>query len=514
MKKIFALFLAIFALLPYLVACGVKKPVDTDDTDTKTDTATVTDTVTDTTTDTGGGDDSGDVVKIHSKDTVLKDWEGKTLNVLATKWNTDNPSPPWSVIELCVTERDDNSGYGSRINNSILDRAKYIQDTYGVKINWIQTSRDGVSNAISTAIKDDKAGEKYHIAMPRVIHAQDIVQSNLLYDMASSKYIDFSQSYFSQAAHEAYTVAGRTFYAAGDSSFLDEWTTNLIFFNKTMAENRGLDLYGMVKEGKWTIDELVGIAKAIGADDGDNEWTDNDTYGFAFTLPSMLITSSGIQQVRVDPDTGLYKLSLNDDKIGIVIDKIIQIQKAPWAHSSWDSYYSPFVAMKEGRLLFLQEVVQHIDDLNDVENIEVGVLPLPKLSEKQEDYATTCWQQAVLLCIPRTTDDREFSEYFIDVLSWTGQEYVMKKLYEKLNAALPDDDGVSFGILKDYIFDKIVYDNGMFYGFGGLFKDLHQSWSSGQNKFTEVYNDASLTAKSIVDGKKTGWNVTWKNYKD
>ncbi|MGM9646043.1 MAG: hypothetical protein ACI3XS_05090 [Eubacteriales bacterium] len=512
MKKFFALLLVIFALLPYLVACGVKKPDNTDNTDTKTDTATVTDT----TTDTGKGDDEGkDVTKIYSKETVLKNWDGKTLNILATRWYTENPQPPWSVIELCVTERDDPSGFGARVNNSILDRAKYIQDTYGVKLNWIQVSYNGVPNAISTAIKDNKAGEKYHLAMPRVVQAQDIVQSNLLYDMASSKYIDFSQSYFSQAAHEAYTVAGHTFYAAGDSSFLDEWTTDLIFFNKTMAEDRNQDLYGMVKAGTWTIDKLIEIAKATGADiDGDPEWTDKDAYGFAFTVPSMLITSSGIQQVKVDPDTGLYKLSLNDDKIGLVIDKIIQLQGAEWCRSSWGSYYAPVGALKEGRLLFLQEVVQHIDDFNDVKDIEVGVLPLPKLSEKQEDYATTCWQQAVLLCIPRTTDDREFSEYFVDVLSWTGQEYVMKKLYEKLNAALPDDDGLSFEILKDYIFDKIVYDNGIFYTFDGLFKDLSQSWSSGQNKFTEVYGDASLTARSIVDGKKTGWNVTWKNYKD
>lgn len=503
MKKIFALFLVMFALLPYLVACGEKNNGDTDtNTDTNTDTSTATDTE-----ETGGEDDDK---KINSKDTILKDWDGKTLNVLATKWYSENPCPPWSVIELYVKDRDDNSGYGTKINNAVLDRAKYIKDTYGVTLNWITAGPTEVSNLVATSLKDDKAGVKYHLAMPRLIEAQNLVQANLLYDMASSKYIDFDQSYYSQTAREAYTAAGHTFFAAGDSSFLDEWTTNLLFFNKTWAEDLKLDLYKMVKDGTWTLDKLVEFSKAVGADDGDGEWTDKDTYGLGLTNPSMIITASGIQQVKVNPDTGLYKLTVNDDKLGTAIDKILQFQTAEWCRSSWGNYWATAGALLEGRLLFMQEVVQHIYDFNSAEDIEVSVLPLPKLSEEQENYATSCTYMAVALCIPRTTDDRAFSEYFVDVLSWTGQEYTMSKFYENIRAALPDDDGVSFGILKDYILDRIVYDNGLFDNWGGLVKDFSKSWSDGQNKFAEIYGKAVDAANETI----STWNDSWKNYKD
>lgn len=510
MKKIFALFLVMFALVPYLVACGTK-PVDTN-TNTDTDSGKQTDTATDTNKDTSSDltDATESIEKIYSKDTILKNWEGKTLNVLATRWNTDSPSPPWSVIELCVSERDDNSGYGSSINNAILDRADYIKETYGVTINWIQTAPQGVPNMIANSLKDGQAGEMYHLAMPRILEVQNIVEAGVLYDMASSKYIDFSQSYYSQAMHEAYTVAGHTFFAGGDANFLDEMTCNMMYYNKTMGESFGLDLYQMVKDGTWTLEALISIAKGVGADDGDGEWTDKDTYGLSLGDPSMLFTTSGIQQVSVDADEGKFKVTMDDDRVGLVIDYILQIRKSTWARTEWKGgWYAPVSAFKEGRLLFLNEAVQQLDNFSDVTEIEIGVLPNPKLSDTQEDYVTTCTYMAVALCIPRTTDDREFSEYFVDVLSWTGQEMVMNKFYASMKTKLAQDKGASFEMLKNYIFDKIIYDNGKFYGYEGLFNQaLGQSWSSGQNKFQEVYSDASIVALGFV--KK--WNKTWESY--
>ena len=85
----------------------------------------------------------------------------------------------------------------------------------------------------------------------------------------------------------------------------------------------------------------------------------------------------------------------------------------------------------------------------------------------------------------------------------------MNKFYASMKTELAQDKGASFEILKNYIFDKIIYDNGKFYGYEGLFNQaLGQSWSSGQNKFQEVYSDASIVALGFV--KK--WNKTWESY--
>ena len=446
--------------------------------------------------------------------TVTK-WSGKTVNILATIW-AGSTGAPWSQVELTVGPDDwyNTAGFGQIINAAVLRRADEIKKTYGVSLNWINSRSSQISTLISEAIVGGSSSTQYHIAMPRMMEAQTIVATNGIYDLANRQYIDLDKSYYNQVAREAYTVYDRTLFAAGDFSFLDEQTSYLIYYNVAMTTgfDNFPDLYQMVKDGKWTIDQMTNIAMLVKKNEGDAAWTDDDTYGFGTSTLAKFFQYSGIQQVtKIDNE---YKVTLNDPKVGTLIDKILVISNSDWARSNWDGGFGALQkAFEEGRLLFYNEVVQKTDYFtNQTDEFKVGILPTPMLSDKQDKYYTPCSYQSVVMCIPKATPDRQMSDYFFEILSYTGQKHIMSAYKENLKAKLDAETATeSMEIIENYIFSNLCYDVGYMEGWNGLLSSVQtDAYSSGKNNFGSVYQDAAEDAMMTVED----WNMAWLDYNE
>ena len=467
-----------------------------------------------------GGTTGGTTTTPETPPVTLEKWSGKTLNILATTWNSPEAGAPWSQAELTVGANDWNStaGFGYLINSAILRRAADIKDTYGVELNWINARSNHIATLLSEAIVAGSESTKYHIAMPRMLEAQTIVGTNSIYDLANRRYIDFTKSYYNQASLETYTVQGHTLFAAGDFSFLDEETSYLTYYNVAMT--KGIkdfpNLYQMVKDGKWTIDQMTNVAMLVTKNSGEPEWTDNDTYGYGTTNLSRFYQYSGIKQVSVgQTEYGMeYIITLKDPKVSTLIDKILVIKNANWARTTWTKGYEAMQqAFEEGRLLFYDEVIQKCSYFkNQNETFKVGLLPSPKLTESQDTYYTPCSYQSVVMCIPKATPDREMSDYFFEILSYTGQKHIMAAYKENLRASLdPDTAAESMEIIEKYIFSNLCYDQGYMHGWDGLLNSVqNESYSSGSNNFTAVYESALETANGTI----SEWNMAWYEYSD
>ena len=448
-------------------------------------------------------------------DTVTK-WNGKTLNILATTWNDETPSAPWSQVELTVDADDwySDDNFGVLINSAVLTRAEFIKKTYGVELNWINARGNQISNKLSEAVVGGSADTRYHIAMPRMMEAQSIVTTNSIYKVSDQRYITLSKSYYNQASIEAYSAYGNTLFVAGDFSFLDEQTSYMIYYN--VALTKGFEsfpnLYQMVKDGTWTVDTMINVAKLLSKNEGDAAWTDDDVYGYGTTNMSRFFQYSGIQQVTVLDNE--FVITLDSPKITTLITKINTITSSEWARTNWDGGFGSLQkAFEEGRLLFYDEVVQKTDYFNEqTENFKTGVLPTPKLTEDQYSYLTPCAYQSVVMCIPKATSDREMSNYFFEILSYTGQKYVMKAYYDNIRTKLdPETASDSMQIIKDYIFAGLCYDQGYMYGWNGLLNGVqNESYANGKNNFRQVYQAAIEDATAQVDD----WNLAWLDYTD
>ena len=298
-------------------------------------------------------------------------------------------------------------------------------------------------------------------------------------------------------------------------SFLDEQTSYVLYYNVALTEGFESfpDLYQLVKEGKWTTDVLINTAKLFSRNVGNAAWTDDDYYGYGTTNMSRFYQYSGIQQVTVLD--GEFVVTLDSPKIGTLITKINTITSSAWARTDWSGGYAVLhQAFEEGRLLFYDEVTQKTDYFDyQNENFRVGVLPTPKLTEDQESYCTPCSYQSVVMCIPKATPDREMSNYFFEILSYTGQKYLMKAYYDNLRTKLdPETADQSMEIIQNYIHSNIVYDQGYMYGWNGLLNDVQfESYSSGgKSSFHQDYEEAFEDATNIV----LEWNLNWLDYTD
>ena len=452
--------------------------------------------------------------------TVIEKWSGKTLNILATTWGGAEPGAPWSQVELTVGPNDWNStaGFGYLINSAVLRRAADIKTTYGVELNWINARGDHIATLLSEAIVAGSDSTKYHIAMPRMLEAQDIVATNSIYDLANRRYIDLTKSYYNQTSVESYSIQEHTLFVGGDFSFLDEETSYLTYYNVAMT--KGIkdfpNLYQMVKNGKWTIEQMTNIAKLVTKNNGEPEWTDDDTYGYGTGNLSRFYQYSGIKQVSVgETEYGIeYVITLNDPKVSTLIDKILVIKNSEWARTDWTGGFGGMQkAFEEGRLLFYDEVIQKCSYFkNQNDSFKVGLLPCPKLNESQATYYTPCSYQSVVMCIPKATTDREMSDYFFEILSYTGQKHIMTAYKENLKTTLDSDTSAeSMEIIEKYIFSNLCYDQGYMYGWDGLLNSVQsESYSSGKPNFTAVYEAAIEQATETV----SRWNMSWYDYTD
>ena len=489
MKRIFALILIIAMLIPLAVACN-------SDDETTTTTTTTTEII--------------DYDKFTSKDTVKKDWEGETLLVAATAWG-GSPGYPWSTMELVIKEGK-TSDWGEKIDKAVLERTAYIKATYGVDVVWEWASRYNTHDVLEYAML---AGNdpSYDLAMPRAFRAQAIVANGSVYDMANRPYINFNNSYYNQDSIKTYTAKGHTFFITGDFSNLDKETAFVIYFNKSLlgGEEATEELYQLVRDGKWTWDKLVTYASAAYKDDGDGRKGYEDTFGLSTIAFTRFYEYFGVKQAGVDESTGEWEITLNDPKINDVVDTIIEANTSLWVREAWGGCWggSAINALAENRILFYNETVERIRYLSKSITVDnLGIVPFPMLNEEQGRYYVSCAaQQPTLMCVPKTTSDRNMSDYFVDVLAWTGKEYVMEAYYNDFSEILTSDSDVE--MLKEYIIHNISYDAGSVVGWSSLLGGvIGQAYNGNKNNFANVYAEKEAGALQIIKQ----WNEAWGAY--
>ena len=486
MKKLFLSILAILLCLSafMLIACNG-------------DDSTTTDDITTTVPPTDG--------KFSSKTDIKTDWSGKTLNIACSSWNAE-PKAPWSVLELCV-DYGKESGFGTKIDAAVLERQEFIKETYGVDLNWINATRYGMHDVLQKAIT---AGDVYYdLALPRQMRAQSIVANGSVYDLKDRQYIDFDNSYYSQASVEAYTAKGHTFFVDGDFSTISKEAAYVLFFNKELlgGAEATANLYQKVRDGKWTWSELVTLASAAYKDNGDGVHGDNDVWGLSMAMISEMYYFFGSKQAGVNKETGEWEIVLKNGREDDIVSAIITAKESVWCRSVWGGIYpdTPFKYLKEDKILFYCCDLTEVKSALDYDN--VGIVPFPILDSEQDRYYVYCDNNLVtLMCIPKNTQDRAMSEYFLDVLAWTGNEYVMKSYIDTKSEYVSDED---MEMLTDYIFPNIIYDAGEAVGWGSLMNGaLSDSYKGYVNNFDKAYAEHEPEALETI--KK--WNTAWGAY--
>lgn len=476
-KLIAALLLCSIILSPaMLAACGQK-----------TDDAAVTSGVSEETAETTTAETTteGDVPEITEAD-----YDGAVFNVLY---------PNWSLYNNYYFADENN---GEAVNDAIFERTSKLEESLNVDFQavtkgYIETIYPEINKTVMAGL------DTYQLALTHCATSLvSYVTSACVLNFNDIPNIDMTKDYWNQSLASNMQIGGVLPFAANSFILPD---VNTIFYNFQLIENYELETpYDLVESGDWTWDKLIEMSAAASADiDGDGAFTDADQYGFVGEMGWQFgsVLTSCDQYIVAAGDDGA-EIVVNSEKTVNILDKIKTFLHSGNGAFTWTytSAYDPNqggtppVSFDAGHAMFYLVPLSLASNFRSNE-VDFGIIPLPKYDAAQQDYVTLNWSG--FMCVPLTVADPEMVGAVIELLGYYNEKYVNPAFYDVLLGQKVSRDERSIEML-DIIFKGSVYDLGVNLGLYGITSSCVEKATS--TEFSSYYekNIKSWT-KTVTD---------------
>lgn len=310
---------------------------------------------------------------------------------------------------------------GDNTNDAIFDRNARIESRFDVKIETVLEDYpysiidQYVTSGINVAEVID------HWAYTAYV---PISKGHYL-DWNTIPYVDQSKPWWNKASNDSATINGKLFCITGDLSISYMRYTYAMFFNMNLMENYGYTsdaLYGLVKEGDWTLDKLIEIGSTIYEDkNGDGLENDGDLFGYAYWNyhgTDVWVTAIGEKITEKNADDE-FSIALGSEKVYTALEKLNTfIHSTTGAHLYKDESIgrSEFIGGNVGiQNLMVDDCYTYLRDMED----SYGVLPYPKYDVAQEGYYTLAMDQFSVFGLLKTlpAEDYEFVGVMMEALN-------------------------------------------------------------------------------------------------
>lgn len=369
-----------------------------------------------------------------------------------------------------------------------------VAEDYGVTIEAVYSKNvlEDVTNDVMSSLGG------FDAAMPYLPACATLAQEGSLYDLADeqfSEYIDLSMPWWDQNATNSLSIGNKVYFTTGDISIMQKIVSVAMTFNKDILANTfpDTDLYELVKDGEWTLDKMIEMAKVVTVDDGDGVFTYEDTWGCSSSYGDsiMFYLASGEKLITKD-GSDIPEVAIGSEKsMTIAQDILTKLQTTgEWCIHAEDFGLTGAEVWKESlnifgenRALFRTSAFSAIKKLrNYTDGADYGVVPVPKYDEAQDEYYTPCSASlAIGIVIPTSAPDPEFSAFMIEVMSCEAKNYITNAYYTTVLKTRDMNSDQDEEMLDDYVFNNVIYDLGIIYNFGGvssMFRNLMEAKSA------------------------------------
>ena len=453
----------------------------------------------------------GDVSMAEQKFPLeAKNFSGTTVTILTRSGRF--------AQQFCPTEEYE----GSAINVAVESRNAFIEETYGIHLEIVETETPG--KEIGDLIKADT--DVFDLVCDSVYRMVPLVTSSYFYSL--NDLLELDRPWWDQNANTYLTLSDKVFFVAGDALFTDDMYTAGVFFNKDLYasqfEAEYGSLYALVDEGKWTYNKMYEIARAFARPDDSGNWLSVDAYyGIltdGYTGATMLTNGSGtvtaskdeqntitlnvVSRRSVDAFDIVYDM-LSNQNVSLYVEQL----KSQYPDSYWGevsnmflTHHGLFYIAYLGSLISLKE-----SEL--VDKVDPGVLPIPKFDETQDDYycGVNAYQSDVL-GIPINVRERQLEAtcYMLELLGYYsgtdsrfGANSVSASFYEttlKLQSVTGDEDSR----MIDLITGSRIYDIGGIFDWGGKLIGIYSSCLyKNQNQLVSDWDAVHVAVENAME---------------
>lgn len=468
-KQIFSLVLASLLLSTALTGCGQG------------------DTVSDTTADTAVADTTETAPETEYIDTLEeRDLNGYTYRMVAQ--HTDGRPNFASTEEMT----------GEVLQDAIHQRKNATMERLNIQIEEIgYEDRGTLKNDVSKTIR---AGDDAYdiILTPFSDGINTLTTQNCLLDLTTVPHLTLDSERWNASIAENMRIDGKQYFTTGVTSVCHLYVPQVVLFNKELATNYDLpDLYEMVLDNKWTIDNMNTFMNDVTTDlNGDGKLTlTEDQYACAVegTFGNALYMAAGLQTVSAD-SSGNWSMHLTDANSIDFIEKCAAIfGDASRVYTDPDSGHQEDYenAFTEGRVLFLSASIRHATNFREMES-DFGVLPIPLLNEG-DDYHVSCntWLPAGI-GVPVTCSDPDRTGLIMETMAAYSYEYVLPAIVEKtLGKTARDEESYQIMMM---MYESTGFDFNTIMDFGGSSTLLRASVIGAKENFVSSY--ASIQTKT------------------
>lgn len=435
------------------------------------------------------------------------DYAGETFTIGAIALPEN--SSPWKAVDYCeIFSSEEN---GDPLNDAIYQRNLAVSEALNVNIECYPY--ESFDRSISDFTKVIMAGEDIiDISLSHSWGMPNLLGTGALVDLLTLPNVDFTHSWWDQKSGDELKLGDSMYSITGDISLYISYAPIVYYFNKALVNELSLDdPYTLVKDGKWTIEQLQKMASEAAADlNGDGAMTEKeDRYGLLCQADSLAFAAYAADVSITDKDgDGMPYLNVDIERAASVCEKMVPFMNdgnvtlqsyATTKGSYGNIYFDLFLPMFcENRALFFTNQLMVALNLRDMD-ADFGIIPTPKYDETQKDYMcpiSDWW--ATFLVVPVTNSNYDMTGHVIEALGYYGQQYIRPAYFETTIQGKTLRDEASIEMLN-LILNNRVYDLASFYNWGNVFQMYNTIAANTRLNYASEYAKIEKKAQAALD---------------
>jgi hypothetical protein len=392
---------------------------------------------------------------------------------------------------------DYESETGDAVNDAIYQRCRKTEDDLGIGIEVIKGALD--NNALRLSMeKAVMANEDVYDAvyLPLNYGGSTSLTGKYVLNLHDISTLNLENEWWNQTFIAAATIGDNRLYTTIDFvNMMGYAYCNALYFNKNMIVDYGLEEpYDLVRNGSWTYDkffEYIAPVVNLNSDDSFKPAADGTCiYGISgqHSETTMTLLDGCGDFLITKNDQNLLELDSDIERIITAYDKLTDaLSRDGWCvlHNTSELQGLDFF-LRNRAMFYIGSLGGSNSSRFRVADVEYGILPLPKLDEKQEDYCTIVSQYTFALNIPMAASDPERTGAIIDYMAFLGWRDILPVLQTAFcYKGLRDEDSIE---MMNILLDTRTVDLGVVYGWtADMLSTLCTKMLDGNHIFVSTY---------------------------
>ncbi len=335
---------------------------------------------------------------------------------------------------------------GDIINDAVFERNTYIEEKYGVELVFVEN--DSPNKLVSTGVM--AGDDEYDVMYEKFKNTGTIALNGHLYDIADFGYANYDNPWWDSNSVEGMSYNGRLYAVVCDISLMACRALRGVIFNRDLVREYQMeDPYQLVKDNKWTLDQMVSMLMQVSSDlDGNQVMDDADRYGMLTETGSnsnayYLTIASGVKLFEKN-GTEVTQAFMNEKTMTILEkcatfmnDKAVTRSYNDLTPDSDGKWFYGRKLFAADHFLFLNNSVGQFDEFNAAGmESEYGILPQPKYDETQDRYYHPLDRETTCLSIPASNqaDDLERISILLEDMAYKSSKTILPAYYDNVIA--------------------------------------------------------------------------------